>query len=133
METFVKHFYSLKCVLTSTCGLMRFALNFLRDSTICFDWESALQQVARDILTEKSPAGLLAMRGRLYELLGHGLAPSLIIKVTLVLDYVTNPRKLESCPSVIALNRVAHGFTRSDTCCILICTLSSDGSRLTWF
>lgn len=44
------------------------------------DWEEAVEGVARLALEEQSPARLLLVRARLYELLGHCIPPDVILR-----------------------------------------------------
>ncbi|EFA78274.1 replication factor C subunit [Heterostelium album PN500] len=44
------------------------------------DWESAIFNVANDMITEQSPARLQVIRGKLYELIGHCIPPDIIMK-----------------------------------------------------
>lgn len=45
------------------------------------DWEALVSLVAEEILAERSPARLLQVRARLYDLLTHCIPPTTIIKV----------------------------------------------------
>lgn len=52
------------------------------------DWEALVSLVADEILAERSPARLLQVRARLYDLLTHCIPPTTIIKVGgLTLDH----------------------------------------------
>lgn len=53
------------------------------------DWEALISLTAEEILAERSPAGLLQVRARLYDLLTHCIPPTTIIK-TLTFKLVTN-------------------------------------------
>ena len=44
------------------------------------DWQLYIAAVADDILREQSPKALLALRGKLYELLSNCIPPELIMK-----------------------------------------------------
>ena len=44
------------------------------------DWEDAVEACARMLLAAQTPAQLLRVRGRLYELLGHCLPPELLLR-----------------------------------------------------
>ncbi|EGC34565.1 replication factor C subunit [Dictyostelium purpureum] len=44
------------------------------------DWENYISQIVNDIFQEQSPAKLLVIRAKLYELLGHCIPPDLIFK-----------------------------------------------------
>lgn len=46
------------------------------------DWEALVSLVADEILAERSPARLLQVRARLYDLLTHCIPPTTIIKVS---------------------------------------------------
>lgn len=45
------------------------------------DWETYCHKVADLIVGEQTPARVLAVRAKLYELLAHCIPPSVIIKV----------------------------------------------------
>lgn len=45
------------------------------------DWEALIALTADEILAERSPARLLQVRARLYDLLTHCIPPTTIIKV----------------------------------------------------
>ena len=45
------------------------------------DWESYCQKVADLIVTEQSPARVLEVRTKLYELLSHCIPPTVVLKV----------------------------------------------------
>lgn len=45
------------------------------------DWEALISLVAEEILAERSPARLLQVRARLYDLLTHCIPPTTILKV----------------------------------------------------
>lgn len=45
------------------------------------DWEALIQVTADEILAERSPARLLQVRTRLYDLLTHCIPPTTILKV----------------------------------------------------
>lgn len=46
------------------------------------DWETYCAKVAESILGEQSPERLLAVRGKLYELLVHCIPPQVVLKVS---------------------------------------------------
>lgn len=46
------------------------------------DWEVYLRETGQKMVSEQSPKALLEVRGRIYELLSHCIAPEMIIKVT---------------------------------------------------
>lgn len=48
------------------------------------DWEALISQVADEILAERSPARILHVRAKLYDLLTHCIPASTILKVTLL-------------------------------------------------
>lgn len=50
------------------------------------DWEALISLVAEEILAERSPARLLQVRARLYDLLTHCIPPTTILKVRLLLS-----------------------------------------------
>ena len=45
------------------------------------DWESLIQQIARDIMEEHSPARILQVRAKMYDLLSHCIPPTTVLKV----------------------------------------------------
>lgn len=45
------------------------------------DWEALITLTADEILAERSPARLLQVRARLYDLLTHCIPPTTILKV----------------------------------------------------
>jgi hypothetical protein len=45
------------------------------------DWEVYLRETGQKMVSEQSPKALLEVRGRIYELLSHCIAPEMIIKV----------------------------------------------------
>ena len=45
------------------------------------DWEALVQQIAEDIMAEHSPACILKVRAKLYDLLSHCVPPTTILKV----------------------------------------------------
>jgi len=47
------------------------------------DWEYYITVVAQTIISEQSPTSILAVRGKLYELLGNCIPPTTILKVLL--------------------------------------------------
>ena len=46
------------------------------------DWEALISQIADEILAERSPARILQVRAKLYDLLTHCIPASTILKVT---------------------------------------------------
>jgi replication factor C subunit 3/5 len=44
------------------------------------DWESLIDQIAREIMEEHSPARILQVRAKLYDLLTHCIPPTTILK-----------------------------------------------------
>ena len=46
------------------------------------DWEAFIRQIVQYILREQSPAQVLVIRKKLYELLAHCIEPTTIIKVS---------------------------------------------------
>ena len=48
------------------------------------DWEALISVVADEIISERSPAGILQVRARLYDLLTHCIPPTTILKVRLL-------------------------------------------------
>lgn len=45
------------------------------------DWESLIEQVADDIVKEHTPAQIMRVRVKLYDLLTHCIPPTIILKV----------------------------------------------------
>ena len=45
------------------------------------DWEVLISQIADDIIAEHSPARILQVRAKLYDLLTHCIPPTTILKV----------------------------------------------------
>lgn len=45
------------------------------------DWEALIAQIADDIMIEHTPAQILIVRAKLYDLLSHCIPPSTILKV----------------------------------------------------
>lgn len=65
------------------------------------DWEALIEQIASEIVAEHSPARILQVRAKLYDLLTHCIPPTTILKVwvrwTLLLDEkLTAPRPSRS-------------------------------------
>ncbi|EXJ54720.1 replication factor C subunit 5 [Cladophialophora yegresii CBS 114405] len=54
------------------------------------DWELLVEQIARDIIRERSPAMILATRAKLYDLLTHCIPATMILK-TLTWKLVAQP------------------------------------------
>lgn len=48
------------------------------------DWEALVTLTADEILAERSPARLLQVRARLYDLLTHCIPPTTVLKVCLL-------------------------------------------------
>ncbi len=49
------------------------------------DWETYCHKVADMVIAEQSPAQVMEVRKKLYELLSHCIPPSVVLKVTLML------------------------------------------------
>lgn len=45
------------------------------------DWEALVAQIADEIMAEHTPARLLQVRAKLYDLLSHCIPPTTILKV----------------------------------------------------
>lgn len=45
------------------------------------DWEALVAQIADDIMAEHTPARLLQVRAKLYDLLSHCIPPTTVLKV----------------------------------------------------
>jgi replication factor C subunit 3/5 len=63
------------------------------------DWEALIDQVADDIIQEHTPARILIVRAKLYDLLTHCIPASTILKVGLPFSY---------CWSLLTLSRLSH-------------------------
>ena len=51
------------------------------------DWEALIEQIASDVVTEHTPAQILKVRGKMYDLLVHCIPPTIILKVRLLLSF----------------------------------------------
>ena len=47
------------------------------------DWEALVAQIADEIMAEHTPARLLQVRAKLYDLLSHCIPPTTVLKVRL--------------------------------------------------
>lgn len=47
------------------------------------DWEALIEVIAKDIIAERSPARILQVRAKLYDLLTHCIPATTILKVRL--------------------------------------------------
>lgn len=45
------------------------------------DWEALVAQIADEIMAEHTPARLLQVRAKLYDLLSHCIPPTTVLKV----------------------------------------------------
>lgn len=45
------------------------------------DWEALIAQIADEIMAEHTPARILQVRAKLYDLLSHCIPPTTILKV----------------------------------------------------
>lgn len=45
------------------------------------DWEALIAQIADDIMAEHTPARILQVRAKLYDLLSHCIPPTTVLKV----------------------------------------------------
>ena len=45
------------------------------------DWEALIAQIADDIMSEHTPARILHVRAKLYDLLSHCIPPTTVLKV----------------------------------------------------
>lgn len=45
------------------------------------DWESLVAQIADEVMAEHTPARLLQVRAKLYDLLSHCIPPTTVLKV----------------------------------------------------
>ncbi len=45
------------------------------------DWEALISQIANEIIEEHTPARILQVRAKLYDLLSHCIPPTTILKV----------------------------------------------------
>jgi len=48
------------------------------------DWEALIAQIADDIMVEHTPARILLVRAKLYDLLSHCIPPTTVLKVCLI-------------------------------------------------
>lgn len=46
------------------------------------DWEALIAQIADDIMAEHTPARILQVRAKLYDLLSHCIPPTTVLKVS---------------------------------------------------
>ena len=53
------------------------------------DWEVLISQIADDIIQEHTPARILLVRGKLYDLLTHCIPPTTILKVTITISVLS--------------------------------------------
>ncbi len=53
------------------------------------DWEALIEQVAEEIMAEHSPARILQVRAKLYDLISHCIPPTTILKVRLTTSHAT--------------------------------------------
>jgi hypothetical protein len=56
------------------------------------DWEALIEVIAKDIIAERSPARILAVRAKLYDLLTHCIPATTILKVTTPLMQIRGER-----------------------------------------
>ncbi|KAI8831608.1 P-loop containing nucleoside triphosphate hydrolase protein [Chytriomyces cf. hyalinus JEL632] len=92
----IPHEFALKIAEKSN-GNLRRALLMLESAKVkqmsfasqipLTDWENYISETARAIVAEQTPKKLQEIRGRLYELLTHCIAPEIILK-TLLFDIV---------------------------------------------
>lgn len=47
------------------------------------DWEALIDQIAKEIVEERSPARILQVRAKLYDLLTHCIPATTILKVSM--------------------------------------------------
>ena len=52
------------------------------------DWEALLGQIADEIIAEHSPARILQVRAKLYDLISHCIPPTTILKVSIFLTRI---------------------------------------------
>ena len=61
------------------------------------DWEALVTQIADDIIAEHTPARLLQVRAKFYDLLSHCIPPTTVLKVCLRYAFIeaedANPPK----------------------------------------
>lgn len=48
------------------------------------DWEALIEQIAREIMEEHSPARILQVRAKLYDLLSHCIPATVVLKVRVI-------------------------------------------------
>ena len=46
------------------------------------DWEALIAQIADDIMAEHTPARILQVRAKLYDLLSHCIPPTTVLKAS---------------------------------------------------
>jgi replication factor C subunit 3/5 len=63
------------------------------------DWEELVAQIADDILAEHTPARILQVRAKLYDLLSHCIPPTTILKVVLYPRFGLHDGSLTMCRS----------------------------------
>ena len=58
------------------------------------DWEALIAQIADDIMAEHTPARILLVRAKLYDLLSHCIPPTTVLKVfsSILCTFVFNVR-----------------------------------------
>ena len=52
------------------------------------DWESYVAQIAADVVEERSPARILQVRAKFYDLLTHCIPASTVLKVRSILSFL---------------------------------------------
>ena len=68
-------------VLIGDFGVIRKDLNSSSLTIPKPDWESYCHKVADLIMSEQTPAKVMEVRGKFYELLSHCIPPTVILKV----------------------------------------------------
>lgn len=73
-------------LISNACYAVHFRYPFnAKQEIVEPDWEVYLRETGQKMVSEQSPKALLEVRGRIYELLSHCIAPEMIIKVKLIL------------------------------------------------
>ncbi|KAI9550505.1 hypothetical protein GHT06_006741 [Daphnia sinensis] len=66
-------------LMLEACKVQQYPLN-AKQEIVEPDWEVYLRETGQKMVSEQSPKALLEVRGRIYELLSHCIAPEMIIK-----------------------------------------------------
>ncbi|KZR99703.1 Replication factor C subunit 3, partial [Daphnia magna] len=66
-------------LMLEACKVQQYPFN-AKQEIVEPDWEVYLRETGQKMVSEQSPKALLEVRGRIYELLSHCIAPEMIIK-----------------------------------------------------